>query len=122
MFRFLPRIRRLTTGLPTQLDISDSALRKLKSLSPKILQIQIDTGGCHGFQYEFSLLDEIPSTSVLFQKENQKVVVDEVSLSLLEGSRLEYVDELIGSSFQIIGNPKAESSCGCKISFNIKDL
>ena len=49
-----------------------------------------------------------------------RVWIDPVTLDMLKGSTLDYVEELIGSSFQIVDNPNAETSCGCKTSFNIK--
>ncbi|KAJ3070994.1 [4Fe-4S] proteins maturation [Podochytrium sp. JEL0797] len=100
---------------------------------PQAFRITVDSGGCHGYQYVMGLTQEIdpvedivayvfvlvfPARSV-FEKDGAKVVVDKISLDLCHGSTLEYVEELIGSSFQVVGNPKAESSCGCKISFNV---
>ncbi|KAJ3192515.1 [4Fe-4S] proteins maturation [Irineochytrium annulatum] len=87
--------------------------------SSQALRVLIEAGGCHGYQYVMSLTDAVAEDDVTFEKDGAKVVVDEVSLKLVEGSTLEYVNELIGSSFQLTGNPKAESSCGCKTSFSI---
>jgi iron-sulfur cluster assembly 2 len=114
------QFRRITTGTFSQLQITCSAVKKLSTLSPKILRIQIDTGGCHGFQYNFNLIENIQDKDILFLQDGQKVVCDEITLDLLQGSKLDYVEELIGSAFQIVDNPRAESSCGCKVSFNIK--
>ena len=55
----------------------------------------------------------------LFDIQGSKFLVDSISMDLIRGSKLEYKEELIGSHFEI-SNPNAESSCGCKISFNIK--
>jgi Fe-S cluster assembly iron-binding protein IscA len=66
----------------------------------------------------YSLINSGQPNSV-FEKDGARVVVDTVSLDLINGSTVEYVEELIGSSFQVIGNPQAESSCGCKTSFNV---
>lgn len=57
----------------------------------------------------------------VYKIDGETFVVDPVSFDLIVGSKVDYVDELIGSSFVVADNPKAESSCGCKISFNIKD-
>jgi iron-sulfur cluster assembly accessory protein len=56
---------------------------------------------------------------IVIEKDGAKILIDNTSLELIHGSSLEFVEELIGSSFQIIGNPNAESSCGCKSSFNV---
>ncbi|KAJ3409642.1 hypothetical protein HDV05_004322 [Chytridiales sp. JEL 0842] len=82
-------------------------------------RISVDAGGCHGYQYVLGLTKEITEEDVVFEKDGAKVVVDTVSLELINGSTLEFVEELIGSSFQVVGNPNAESSCGCKTSFNV---
>lgn len=66
------------------------------------------------------LTTKIEDEDVVFEKEGERIVVDPVTLDMLKGSTVDYLEELIGSSFQVVGNPRAESSCGCKISFNIK--
>lgn len=91
-----------------------------KSNQKQAFRIAVDAGGCHGYQYVLGLTSEPPSKDdVVFQKDGAEVYIDDVSLGLISGSSLEYVEELIGSSFQIVGNPNAESSCGCKASFNV---
>jgi iron-sulfur cluster assembly accessory protein len=56
----------------------------------------------------------------VFEKEHARVFVDPITAPMVNGAKLDFVEELIGSSFQIVDNPNADSSCGCKISFNIK--
>ncbi|KAI8610224.1 iron-sulfur cluster assembly accessory protein, partial [Chytriomyces sp. MP71] len=83
-------------------------------------RIAVDSGGCHGYQYVMGLTKDINhEDDMVFEEGGATVVVDKVSLELCQGSQLEFIEELIGSSFQVTGNPKAESSCGCKISFNV---
>ncbi|TPX72122.1 hypothetical protein SpCBS45565_g00673 [Spizellomyces sp. 'palustris'] len=85
-----------------------------------MLRITVESGGCHGFQYKMELTAQMEDDDVVFENDGAKVAVDTISLDLINGSTLDYVEELIGSSFQVVNNPKAESSCGCKTSFNVK--
>ena len=87
--------------------------------------MSVESGGCHGFQYLMDLVDlsKKPATEedTVFQGEKgEKVVIDEPSLELLNGSTVDYTMELIGSQFKITGIPGATSSCGCGTSFDIK--
>lgn len=90
------------------------------------LRVTVESGGCHGFQYLMSLTN----SSAISEEEDTvfeatdgtsaRVVMDESSLVLLKGSKVDYTMELIGSQFKIVGNPAATSSCGCGTSFDIK--
>ncbi|MEZ5669713.1 MAG: iron-sulfur cluster insertion protein ErpA [Alphaproteobacteria bacterium] len=82
------------------------------------LRIAVSGGGCSGFQYGFSLDDCINADDRTFTRNGVTVVVDEISLDLLAGAEVDYVTEMIGSSFRI-QNPNAASSCGCGSSFAI---
>ncbi|KAI9352088.1 hypothetical protein BDR26DRAFT_324047 [Obelidium mucronatum] len=113
---------------PQVIHVADSAAKRINFINskggstavPQAFRISVDSGGCHGYQYVMGLTKEVnPEEDVIFEKDGAKVVVDKISLDLCHGSTLEFVEELIGSSFQVVGNPKAESSCGCKISFNV---
>lgn len=89
------------------------------------LRVTIESGGCHGFQYLMDLTDlsKNPPTeedTVFEGEKGEKVVIDESSLELLNGSTVDYTMELIGSQFKITGIPGATSSCGCGTSFDIK--
>ena len=83
-----------------------------------MLRVSVSGGGCSGFQYGFSFDDTVNADDRTFERVGVKPVVDEVSLDLLAGSEIDYVEELIGASFQI-NNPQATSSCGCGTSFAI---
>ncbi|CAG8582676.1 877_t:CDS:2, partial [Gigaspora margarita] len=85
--------------------------------SNNALRIAVDSGGCHGFQYFYNLMDsnatkEDDMYGGIFEKNGAKVVVDEISLGLIKGSKLDYTEELIGSQFQVVDNPQATSGCG----------
>lgn len=83
-----------------------------------MLRLTVSGGGCSGFQYAFALDAELHDDDHTFEGHGAKVVVDDVSLDLLNGAEIDYVDELIGASFQV-KNPNAASSCGCGSSFSI---
>lgn len=55
----------------------------------------------------------------MFTRDNGKIVIDETSLRLLSGSQIDYTEEMIGSDFRVIENPRADSGCGCGVSFNL---
>jgi iron-sulfur cluster assembly accessory protein len=90
------------------------------------LRITVESGGCHGFQYLMSLTslsEQVSDEDTVFGTDDgsdAKVVMDEPSLELLKGSKIDFTMELIGSQFKIVDNPLATSSCGCGTSFDIK--
>ena len=77
-------------------------------------RISVRGGGCSGFKYNFSFDDKINSNDSVFNK----TLVDKNSLKIIEGSIIDFKKELIGNSF-VINNPKANSSCGCGLSFSV---
>jgi len=111
-------------GNAQQLTITDSCaqrikeLRDLESNQALMLRITISGGGCSGFQYGFSLDDKTADDDLTFDHGDIKVVVDEVSLGLLEGSEVDFKNDL-GGSFFAINNPNATANCGCGASFSI---
>jgi len=88
------------------------------------LRVTVESGGCHGFQYLMSLTNmskvSQEEDTVFEGRDGARVVMDEPSLELLTGSKVDYTMELIGSQFKITGNPRASSSCGCGTSFDVK--
>lgn len=81
------------------------------------LRIAVSGGGCSGFQYEMGLVSQLDSDDLTFECEGAQVFIDPISLDLLKGGVLDFVDDLGGSFFQIT-NPNATSSCGCGNSFS----
>ena len=75
-------------------------------------------GGCAGFSYQFDLVKELDKGDLLLEENGAKVLIDEVSIPYLEGSIIDYKNDLIGQSFEI-KNPNATSSCGCGTSFSM---
>ena len=82
------------------------------------LRIAVSGGGCSGFQYGFSFDDRKNDDDFIFERDGVGVVVDEVSLDLLAGAEIDFVEDLMGAAFQV-KNPNAASSCGCGNSFSI---
>lgn len=83
-----------------------------------MLRVAVAGGGCSGFQYSFTLDDAVNAEDKVIEKAGAKVVIDQMSLDMLAGSEIDFVEELVGSSFAI-RNPNATSSCGCGNSFAI---
>jgi len=108
-----------------EITITENAVNQIYHLinkekkSNSYFRIRVDGGGCAGFQYNFTFTNKKDGEDLVFlQKNNIKVLVDKTSIKLINGSTIDYVNELIGSSFKI-NNPKASSSCGCGTSFSI---
>jgi iron-sulfur cluster assembly accessory protein len=85
---------------------------------PPILRLAVDGGGCAGFQYRFGLADRIESDDTAATQGGVTLVVDEISLDLVRGSAVDFVESLGGASFQVT-NPNAASGCGCGTSFSV---
>ncbi len=81
----------------------------------KYFRITVKGGGCSGFKYQFSFDDKVNSNDLLLNN----AIIDNHSLKLIEGSVIDFKQEMIGDSF-VINNPNADSSCGCGLSFSVK--
>lgn len=82
------------------------------------LRVQVLGGGCSGFQYDFRFDEDLAEDDLIFERDGVEVLVDPVSIEYLKGSEFDYVEEMIGSSFQV-KNPNATASCGCGTSFSV---
>jgi iron-sulfur cluster assembly accessory protein len=89
-----------------------------KQGKPAILRLSVEGGGCAGFQYRFGLADAVESDDAVAEQDGVRLVVDPVSLDLVRGSAVDFVQNLGGASFQVT-NPNAASGCGCGTSFSI---
>ncbi len=110
-------------GVARPVDLSASAATQIRQIvaheeKNKILRVSVSGGGCSGFQYGFELVDNVGDDDLVIERDGATVIIDSVSLMYVEGSTIDYVNDLIGSSFQI-QNPNAQSSCGCGTSFSI---
>ncbi len=102
------------------LDSAASQIEKIvKSESQNtFLRIEILGGGCAGFSYKIDLDNKVNEEDIVLTKNNIKVLINRTFIPYLDGSSLEFTDELIGRSFKI-NNPNATSSCGCGTSFSV---
>ena len=82
------------------------------------LRVSVSGGGCSGFQYGFDLDQARAPDDLVVERDGAVVLIDAVSLPYMEGSEIDFVDGLIGQSFQV-RNPNATASCGCGTSFSI---
>jgi iron-sulfur cluster insertion protein len=85
---------------------------------PAILRLAVDGGGCAGFQYRFDLADVVAGDDLSTSQDGVTLVVDPMTLDLVRGSAVDYVESLGGAAFQVT-NPNAVSGCGCGSSFSI---
>ena len=85
---------------------------------PAILRLSIEGGGCSGFQYRFGLADTAEADDAVAETDGVRLVVDSVSLDLVQGARVDYVESLGGAAFRV-DNPMAAAGCGCGSSFAI---
>tara|TARA_B100001996_G_scaffold378156_1_gene361848 strand:+ start:593 stop:910 length:318 start_codon:yes stop_codon:yes gene_type:complete len=102
-----------------EIKFTDNALKQINHLlstkdKGSFFRIAIKGGGCSGFQYDFSF-DKKPQTEDL---KYENILIDKASADLLKGSEVDYVQELMGSTFKI-NNPQSKSSCGCGVSFSL---
>lgn len=104
--------------------LSENAAKRVKYLinqenNPNLkLRLTVSGGGCSGFQYGFSFSEDVDASDLIVKRDGVTLVVDEMSLIYIIGAEVDYVEDLVGSSFQI-KNPNAQSSCGCGSSFSI---
>ncbi len=103
--------------------VSDSAARRVArilSSEPEMnaLRVSVEGGGCSGFSYKFDLVADRQDDDLVLEKEDATVLIDPISLMYMGGSVIDFVDDLMGQSFQI-RNPNATASCGCGTSFSM---
>jgi iron-sulfur cluster assembly accessory protein len=103
--------------------VTDRAASRIKEIvagdpGKTALRVSVNGGGCSGFQYDFALDDMRNDDDLVVEKDGATVLIDSVSLVYLTGSKIDFVDDLIGQAFKI-SNPNATASCGCGTSFSI---
>ncbi len=102
---------------------TDAALKRIAAIIAKdetnsALRISVEGGGCSGFSYQFDLVNEQNEDDLIIEGHDGKILVDEMSLIYMGGSVIDFVDDLMGQSFQV-QNPNAVASCGCGTSFSV---
>jgi iron-sulfur cluster assembly accessory protein len=103
--------------------MTSNAARRIKEIlagepDKRALRVAVNGGGCSGFQYEFALDSERNDDDLVIERDGATVVIDQTSLAYLDGSEIDFVDDLIGQAFKV-KNPNATASCGCGTSFSI---
>jgi len=103
--------------------LSPAAARRLHAISAAegremMLRVAVEGGGCSGFQYRFDLVDAVEPDDLKVELDGAAAVVDVISLALLNGSVIDFADELAAAEFRV-KNPNAKTSCGCGVSFSI---
>jgi iron-sulfur cluster insertion protein len=104
-------------------DLTPSAAARVaiiaaKQAKPAILRLSVEGGGCSGFQYKFGLADLVEADDTVATCDGVQLVVDPVSLDLVSGAAVDYVESLGGAAFRVT-NPNAASGCGCGSSFSV---
>ena len=108
--------------MSSAIQLTESAARRVAAIAarqakPPILRLSVDGGGCAGFTYKFEL-GEITQDDAVAETNGVRLIVDPVSLGLVDGSAVDFVEDLGGSAFRVT-NPNAASGCGCGSSFSV---
>lgn len=106
-----------------QVQITDAAFARVAKVlkdetENNALRVSVEGGGCSGFSYKFDLTSERNDDDIAYEKDGTTILIDELSLIYMGGSVIDFVDDLVGQSFQI-KNPNAVASCGCGTSFSV---
>ena len=107
----------------TDITLTERAARRINEImagepSGSMLKISVNGGGCSGFQYAFDVDAARQDDDLVIERDGATVLVDEVSIQYIDGSVIDFVDDLMGQSFKI-ENPHATASCGCGTSFSL---
>ena len=110
-------------SLATDIALTSAAAARVAAIAarqnkPAILRLSVDGGGCSGFQYKFGFADAPDGDDTIAETDGVRLVVDSVSLDLVRGCQVDYVESLGGAAFKV-ENPNAASGCGCGSSFAI---
>ncbi|WP_443026235.1 iron-sulfur cluster insertion protein ErpA [Sphingomonas sp. CCH10-B3] len=111
------------TMLHPDLSLTPSAAARVAAIAerqgkPAMLRLSVEGGGCSGFQYKFGLAEAIEPDDAVAETAGVKLVVDAISLDLVRGASVDFVETLGGTAFRV-DNPQAASGCGCGSSFAV---
>ena len=103
--------------------LTERAARRIRELAASEpgevkLRLSVMGGGCSGFSYGFAFDEDAQADDLVIARDGAVLLVDSVSLDLLKGSEVDFVDDLVGAAFKV-NNPNAASSCGCGTSFSV---
>jgi iron-sulfur cluster assembly accessory protein len=107
----------------SSITLTERAARRINEImasepAGSMLRISVNGGGCSGFQYAFDVDRTRQQDDLVVERDGAAVLVDQVSIQYMDGSVIDFVDDLIGQSFKI-ENPHATASCGCGTSFSL---
>jgi iron-sulfur cluster assembly accessory protein len=107
----------------SEIILTESAAKRVawiaeRQQKPAILRLAVDGGGCAGFTYKFELAERADADDEIAETDGVKLVVDPISLDLVRGSAVDFVEDLGGAAFRVT-NPNAQSGCGCGSSFSV---
>jgi iron-sulfur cluster assembly accessory protein len=113
----------MTATSVTAVTLTERAARRIGQIlkdepAGSMLRVSVEGGGCSGFQYKFDFTGTKADDDLVLARDGATVVVDPVSVQYMAGAEIDFVDDLIGSSFRI-NNPVATASCGCGTSFSL---
>ncbi len=103
--------------------ISESAAKRVAKIiggepDKSALRVSVEGGGCSGFSYKYDLVSDRNDDDLIIERDGATVLIDPMSVMYMEGAVIDFVDDLMGQSFQI-KNPNATASCGCGTSFSV---
>jgi iron-sulfur cluster assembly accessory protein len=107
--------------MTASITVSERAARRIGDIlkgepSGTMLRVSVEGGGCSGFQYKFDMDRARAADDLVISSEGAVILIDPVSVNYMAGSEIDFVDDLIGTSFKV-NNPQAKASCGCGTSF-----
>ena len=113
----------MATALQSDVSLTPAAAARVAAIAakqgkPAILRLSVEGGGCSGFQYKFGMADGIEADDMIAETDGVRLAVDAISLDLVRGAQVDFVDNLGGAHFAVT-NPQAQSGCGCGTSFSI---
>lgn len=113
----------MVTTLSSEIGLTRSAAARVAAIAakqgkPAILRLSVEGGGCSGFQYKFELAEGAEADDAIAETDGVRLLVDAVSLDLVRGASVDFVESLGGAAFRVT-NPNAASGCGCGTSFSV---
>lgn len=110
-------------SLVMTISLSPSAAKRVRWIADRqskdaVLRLSVEGGGCSGFQYRYGLAEGLEADDIITETDGVRLVIDPVSLELVDGSEVDFVESLGGSAFRVT-NPLAAAGCGCGASFSV---
>lgn len=113
----------MTVSIASAIGLTPAAAARVAAIAerqgkPAMLRLAVEGGGCSGFQYRFGLADGVEADDTITETDGVTLVVDAMSLDLVRGAQVDFVESLGGAAFRV-DNPNAASGCGCGSSFSV---